>query len=333
MTDQPNKAAPAAKAGLDTSAEQALAIIRSAGRPAVEGLGAEEARRVSDANRALLRPDPVFVRRVEDRAFPSRDGTAIRLRLYSDLTDGEIEAGPPAGLVYFHGGGFTVGSIETHDTICREIARSSRVVVASVGYRLAPEHKFPCAVEDCIAALTYVARTGPSLGIDPQRLAVGGDSAGGNLAAVVALDARDRGGPALRAQVLVYPKTDHSNSDARYRDFPNGYRMNRDLLLFFEQQYLRGDADRMDWRSSPLLASDLGDLPTALVLTAGFDPLVHEGEAYALRLASCGVSVTLKRFPGQVHGFIGWGRVVPQASEAILDVSTFLIANLAKANV
>jgi acetyl esterase len=311
-------------ARLDDSAERALALIRASGHPAVERLSAPEARRVSEANRALLRPDPVHVRHIEDRAFPTQDGHKLASRTYSDLSEDRDGTQAAPGLVYFHGGGFTVGSIETHDTICREIAVGARTVVVSVAYRLGPEHKFPQAVDDAVAAVEHVARNARAFGIDPHRLAVGGDSAGGNLAAVAALNARDRGGPRLAAQVLVYPKTDYSDGGARFLDFPQDFRFNRNLLEFFARNYLRSQADRSDWRCSPLLADDHTRLPPALIITAGFDPLAEEGEDYALRLARSGVPVTLKRFPGQVHGFLGWGRVVPEASLAIEDICRFL---------
>lgn len=317
--DQP---APAAR--LDSSAERALALIRASGHPAVEHLSASDARRVSEANRALLRPDPVDVRHVEDRAFQTPDGHRLALRTYTDRNEDRDGTEAAPGFVYFHGGGFTVGSIETHDTICREIAVGARVVVVSVAYRLGPEHKFPQAVDDAVAAVEHVACNACAFGIDPRRLAVGGDSAGGNLAAVVALNARDRGGPHLVAQVLVYAKTDYSDRGARLLDFPQDFRFNRNLLEFFARNYLRSEADRADWRCSPLLADDHTRLPPALVITAGFDPLGEEGEDYALRLARSGVPVTLKRFPGQVHGFLGWGRVVPEASLAIADICRFL---------
>jgi acetyl esterase len=313
---------PAAR--LDGSAERALALIRASGHPAVEHLSAPEARRVSEANRALLRPDPVAVRRVEDRAFQTPDGYRLALRAYTDLSEDHDGSGAAPGLVYFHGGGFTVGSIETHDTICREIAVAARTVVVSVAYRLGPEHRFPQAVDDAVAAVEHVARNARAFGIDPRRLAVGGDSAGGNLAAVAALSARDRGGPHVAAQVLVYPKTDYSDRGAQVPDFPQDFRFNRNLLEFFARNYLRSEADRADWRCSPLLADDHSRLPPALIITAGFDPLAAEGEDYALRLARSGVPVSMKRFPGQVHGFLGWGRVVPEASLAIKDICRFL---------
>lgn len=248
----------------------------------------------------------------------------IPLRLYRFSKAG----GSLPVLVYFHGGGFVLGSIETHDHICRELAKATGFVIVSVEYRLGPEHKFPAGILDGIAATKWIADNAESLGGDSAWLAVGGDSAGATLSAVIALDARDNNGPAIKAQVLVYPKTDHSDHLRRYANYPEGYRLNRALIEFYEGGFLRSDEDRLDWRASPLLASSHGRLPPALVLTAGFDPLVNEGEDYAMKLAQAGTLVTFKRFPGQLHGFLGYGGVAPEANEAIAAIADFLRCRL-----
>jgi acetyl esterase len=253
---------------LDASAEQALALIKAAGRQSVETLSPAEARRVSNANRALLRPEPRPILVVRDIEAKASDGRAIALRLYRDRPDGVLLP----GLVFFHGGGFMLGSIETHDTVCRDLAAQSGAVIVSVEYRLGPEHRFPAGIQDGIEATRWIAENAGDLGIDADRLGVGGDSAGGNLSAVVALHTRDSGGPSLRLQILVYPKTDHSDHETRYARFPEGFRLNRALIEFYESNYLNSDADRRDWRCSPLLAASHRGLPPALVITAGFDP-------------------------------------------------------------
>jgi acetyl esterase len=221
-------------------------------------------------------------------------------------------------LVFFHGGGWVVGDIESHDTGCRHLANRAECAVVSVDYRLAPEHKFPAAVEDCLAATAWVAGNAASLGVDAGRLAVGGDSAGGNLAAVVSLLARDHGTPRIGHQLLIYPATDAAMRHDSMARFAEGYVLTRSTMRWFYEQYLRTLADAADWQASPLAAPDLGGLPPAFVLTAGYDPLCDEGDAYAARLAAAGVSVTHRRFTGQIHGFALNGKII-RAAETALD--------------
>jgi len=224
-------------------------------------------------------------------------------------------------LVFFHGGGWVVGNIDSHEAMCRHLSNRAECAVLSVDYRMGPEHKFPAAVEDCFAATAWTADNAAALGIDSRRLAVGGDSAGGNLAAVVSLLARDKGAPRISCQVLIYPATDAAmrhDSVARYAE---GYVLTRATMRWFYEQYLRTPDDAADWRVSPLLAPDLSHLPPAYVLTAGYDPLCDEGDAYAARLAAAGVPVTHRRFPGQVHGFVTNGRVIRAAETALDEVA------------
>lgn len=226
------------------------------------------------------------------------------------------EGNPDGGLlVYFHGGGFVLGDLDTHDGVCRDLAAGAGVEVLSVDYRLAPEHPFPAGVEDAWAALRWAHEHAGELGADPDNLAVGGDSAGGNFAAVVALMARDAGIP-LRLQLLVYPGTDFS--ERRPSLYENAaYVLTREAMEWFEGHYA---PDRTDWRASPLLASDLSKVAPALVLTCEYDPLRDEGNAYADRLRAAGVPVTHRQIPGMIHGSLGMGAVVP-AARVLMDAA------------
>jgi acetyl esterase len=219
--------------------------------------------------------------------------------------------------VYFHGGGWVIGDLESHDQVCRALANAARCTVVAVDYRLAPEHKFPAAVEDAIAATRWVSDNAQSLGIDASRLAVGGDSAGGNLAAVVSLDARDRGGPPLVFQLLIYPGTDMRMDWPSHLRHAGQLPLRRPTMQWFVGHYLRGPGDELDWRASPLRAPSFRNLPPALVVTAGFDPLSDEGEAYARALSDGGVPVTHRRFDGQIHGFLNMGRIVADAARLV----------------
>ena len=297
---------------LDPDAEILLEMVRAANRPAFETIGAAEARLLFNAGRKVLAPDPMPVAETRDLAIPGPGGP-IPARLYRATATGILPA-----LVFFHGGGWVVGDIESHDTGCRHLANRAECAVVSVDYRLAPEHKFPAAVEDCLAATAWVAGNAASLGIDAGRLAVGGDSAGGNLAAVVSLLARDHGTPRIGHQLLIYPATDAAMRHDSMARFAEGYVLTRSTMRWFYEQYLRAPADAADWQASPLAAPDVGGLPSAFVLTAGYDPLCDEGDAYAARLAAAGVAVTHRRFAGQVHGFALNGKII-RAAETALD--------------
>lgn len=303
-------------ADLDAGARLVIDLVKQAGRPPLETLSPTQAREVSNATRTTLQPAPPEVTEVRDLEATGRHG-AIPLRLYRDAAPGGILP----GLVFFHGGGFVVGDLDSHDVLCRQLAVMTQSVVVAVHYRRAPEHKFPVGVEDAIDATRWIARHAANLSIDAARLAVGGDSAGGNFAAVVAIEARDTNGPAIKLQILAYPLTDHRGGQASRRAFVTGYLLNKSVMDYYDSLYLRDDEDRCDWRASPLVAEDLSNLPPALVLTAGFDPLVDEGESYALRLAQAGNTVIQKRFPGQIHGFLTRGKFIPQAMEATHDIA------------
>ena len=239
---------------------------------------------------------------VENRTIPGPAG-AIPVRVYRD-TD-PTEQGRPV-LAWFHGGGHVIGSLDTHDAMARHLCREAACVVVSVDYRMGPEHPFPAAVDDCVAAVRWLAEHGREIGVDPGRLAVGGDSAGGNLAAVAALTARDEGGPALRHQLLVYPVTDYRCRGPSYERYARGYgTLEAESMRWFRRHYLGGPDGADDWRASPLLAADLSGLPPALVITAECDVLRDEGVAYAERLAESGTPCEHAPFPGMIHGFFG----------------------------
>jgi len=307
---------------LDPHAEQVIALVRMAQRPAFETVTAAQAREMYREGRAAVSPEPPDVASVQDLSA-SGPGGAIPLRLYRGAGTGE---GPIPVLMFFHGGGWVIGDIDTHDVVCRKLANAAGCAVVSVDYRLAPEHKFPAAVEDCIAATNWVAAQAGTLGLDGTRMAVGGDSAGGNLSAVVALHARDHGGPALRLQLLIYPATDFAMNYPSYELRGEGYLLTHATMKWFREAYLRSDADIGDWRASPLWAPDLSRLPPAYVITAGFDPLSDEGVAYANQLKAAGVAVHHAHLPGQIHGFMTMGRLIPAADGAITEAGKALQA-------
>ncbi len=228
--------------------------------------------------------------------------------------------GPFPLLVYFHGGGWVLGNLDTHDPLCRALANESGCVVVSVDYRLAPEHRFPAAVEDCYAAAGWVAANAALLKGDPKRVAIGGDSAGGNLAAAVALKAQDQGGPALAYQLLLYPITNYSFDTVSYRENARGYLLSREDMVWYWDHYLGPEGEGLDPYASPLRAEDLRGLPPALVITAEYDPLRDEGEAFAARLAAAGVPVTATRYDGLVHGFLRFARAMGQGRRALEQI-------------
>ena len=231
---------------------------------------------------------------------------------------------PLPALVYFHGGGWVIGDLDTHDVLCRQLANGARCAVFSVDYRLAPEARFPAAVEDCIAATQWVAAQAKTLAIDAERIAVGGDSAGGNLATVVALAAREAGGPKLCYQLLIYPATDQRMGFPSIEKKGAGYLLTKKGMEYFRSHYLPKESDWLDWRASPYLARSLAGLPPAYVLTAGFDPLVDEGRAHAERMAKEGVAVEYKEYPDMVHGFLLFGGALDTANAAVEACSAAL---------
>jgi acetyl esterase len=299
---------------LDPDAQRVCELIIASGRPPIETLTPDEARTVFLASKPILQPDPEPVAELRDLAADGPAG-AIPLRLYRGQSAAGGKAQPV--LVYFHGGGWVIGDLESHDQLCRAIANAVPCTVIAVHYRLAPEHKFPAAVEDALAATRWIASSAERLGVDPGRLAVAGDSAGGNLSAVVSLALRDSDGVKPVFQVLIYPGTDMTMQSASIARHAEQLPLTKKGMHWFIEHYLRGPQDVSDWRASPLRAADLRALPPALVITAGFDPLSDEGEAFAAALAAAKVPVVLQRFEGQIHGFITMGRIVADSRRAI----------------
>jgi acetyl esterase len=228
--------------------------------------------------------------------------------------------------VFFHGGGWVIGDLDTHDVACRKLADEGELMVISVDYRRAPEHKFPAAVDDAIAATAWIAVHASKFGIDAARLLVGGDSAGGNLATVVAIAARDGNGPAILGQVLIYPATDFAMTHPSHSEPETSILLTHSVIRWFSNHYLNGAADIHDWRASPARAKTLVGLPPAYVLTAGADPLRDEGDEYARRLKQAGVAVTHRTFPGQFHGFFTMGKLLQQANVAASEIAAWLRA-------
>ncbi|RVT94457.1 alpha/beta hydrolase [Sphingomonas crocodyli] len=283
---------------LDADARAALDEYYTLVTVPVETLPHLEYRARVDAGGDLKPKQPIT--RVEDFAVPGPDGD-IPVRLYAH---GDA---PAPTLVFYHGGGFVIGSIKSHDATARAIALATGWAVLSVDYRLAPEHRFPAAAEDCYAALVWAASdAAKAKGIDTANLAVGGDSAGGNLAAVASIMARDRGGPVLRHQLLIYPVVDVDFDTPSYLENADGYLLSRDAMKWYWDHYMGPDGDRSHPHATPINA-EVHDLPPATVITAGFDPLRDEGEAYAKKLEAAGVDVEMTRYPGAFHGFVGMG--------------------------
>jgi len=227
-------------------------------------------------------------------------------------------------VLYLHGGGWVVGNLSSHDEICRWLANLGNAVVVCPDYRLAPEHKFPAGLEDCMAALRFMAENAGELGIDPARTSVAGDSAGGNLAAVLALLARDGLVPRLAAQILIYPNTDARQTADSYRRFGDGFGLTAATMAWFRDHYVRTPDDIMDWRVSPLLSSSLAGAAPAFVVIAGHDILADEGAAYAERLRAEGVPLVLRPWPGQIHGVVSMGRHILAARQAVSEAAAWL---------
>jgi acetyl esterase len=282
--------------------------------PPLHTLTPEQVRAGTKLQPTFMELEPVA--QVENRTIPGPAGD-MPVRIYAPAG-----SGPFPVLVFFHGGGWVICDLDTHDGHCRSLCNGAGCVVVSVDYRLAPEHKFPAAPEDCYAATQWVAAHAAEINGDPARLAIGGDSAGGNLTAVVAQMARDQRGPALLFQLLIYPATDFTFTGPSLTENADGYFLTAEDMRWFSGYYLRDPADRTNPLASPLLAADLSNLPPALVITAEFDPLRDEGEAYGQRLKQAGVPTSISRYPGMIHGFFGFPfdaskRAIAEASHAL----------------
>lgn len=313
---------------LEPRTQHALVLMARAGRPPLDRLPVEQARREYAQLPRVFEDPPPSLPRIEDDAVEGPAGP-LPIRIYAAAPGTERSELRPL-LVYYHGGGGVIGDLDTHDGVCRRLAVALAGVVVSVAYRLGPEHPFPAAPHDALAAYLAVARRAASLGGDPRRVIVGGDSMGGCLAAVVCQLARDAGEPGPAAQLLFYPATDRVARRASRRLFGRGFLLTEELLGWFMEHYL-GGADPHDPRVSPLRHPDLRGLPPAVVVTAGFDPLCDEGRAYADALAAAGVPVCYRCAEGLVHGFVQMTGAVPAARRAMLDAVADLEACLPKA--
>ena len=302
---------------LDPQAKAILDQFASMGGPQLHEMSVAQARELI-LGMVALAGEPESIARIENRTVPGPAGE-IPIRIYAP-----VGTAPFPVLVYFHGGGWVIGNLDTHDGICRSLANRVGCLVVSVDYRLAPEHTFPAAPEDCYAATRWLAEHAGSLGGDKGRIAVGGDSAGGNLAAVGALMARDRGGPKLAFQLLVYPATDTDFETRSYRENAEGYFLTRADMVWFWNHYAPRDEDRRNPYASPLRAASLRGLPPALVITAEFDPLCDDGNAYAARLREDGVPVRLSRQDGLIHGFFQMGAVIDRGRASVDEAARAL---------
>jgi acetyl esterase len=302
---------------LDVDCIKIHELYRLANRPPLEQQTPDEARQAMLRGRPILQPDPPEMGDVREISAAGPDGT-IPMRLYRPK--GAAAGARLPALVFYHGGGWVIGDLDSHDVLCRQLCNASGAAVVAVDYRLAPEHRFPAAVDDAYVSLTWIAANAADLGIDALRLAVGGDSAGGNLAAVVALMARDRGGPALSLQLLIYPAVECGATGASVRTEAEVLPLTAKAMAWFWDHYLGGENSTAarDWRASPYLAANHAALPPAFVLVAEHDVLRDEGRAYASKLASAGVPVQSVECPGMIHGFITLGRIV-RASGAAID--------------
>ncbi|MEO5734173.1 MAG: alpha/beta hydrolase [Rubrivivax sp.] len=305
---------------LDPQARALIDLMIERRIPPVHTLTPAAARSAYRDRRGFTQPLPPEVADVTDH----RTDSGLPLRLYRPLRSDAVEAATVDAeaamlpvLVYFHGGGWTIGDLDTHDVLCRQLCAAAGVAVVSVDYRMGPEHRFPAAVDDCLASTRWVRQQAAELGVDGSRLAIGGDSAGGNLAAVVALLMRDAGDEAPRFQLLIYPATDMRAVAPSHTTNAQGYLLTADSIAYYRGHYIADESQWADWRASPLLAPDLSNLPPALVLTAGYDPLRDEGRQYADALSAAGTPCQYLCFERQVHGFITMGQVITEADTAV----------------
>jgi acetyl esterase len=296
---------------LHPQARTLLDLIARSGIPPTHQLTPAQARHYYRERRALTQPAPPALPVVRDL---QADGPAgpIPVRLYRPSADRTLPV-----LVYYHGGGWVIGDLDSHDVLCRQLALAADCAVVAVDYRMGPEHRFPAAVDDCVAATRWVRDSAAALGVEASRLAVGGDSAGGNLAAVVALIARDAGDLPIAFQLLIYPATDQRRIAPSHTTNAQGYLLTADAMRWYHDHYIDDPKHDLDWRASPLLAPDLSRLPPALVLVAGYDPLRDEGIAYAQKLTEAGSRATLVSFERQIHGFVPMGRAIDEANDAV----------------
>ena len=306
---------------LDPQCRALLDKAAAANVPGPEQSSADEARELYKRSRLPLQPPKPEVGAVRDITI---DGSRGPLTLREFRPKGLHERRDLPALIYFHGGGWVIGDIDTHDTLCRQLSDGAGTAVYSVNYAKAPEHRFPAAVDDALLATRHVITSHAALGIDPARVGTGGDSAGGNLATVVAQSLRGKLPHPLALQLLIYPVTDLRLSMPSYQTYANGFGLTASAMRHFRDTYLRGEADITDTRASPLLTTDLSGMPPALVLTAGFDPLRDEGAAYADALSAAGTPTQYICFERQIHGFIIMGGAVDEANTAVRLCADYL---------
>ncbi len=299
---------------LDPQAKALIDLVIEKGIPPTHTLSPKDAREYYVQRRFFSQPDAPEVAESKDIQIPGPGGE-ITLRCYRPL--GSSPAAVLPALVYYHGGGHVIGDLDTHDTLCRTLANLASCAVFAVHYRLAPEHIFPAASDDCVAATKWVHDNAASLKIDPARIAVGGDSAGGHLAAVVSLALKQDKSFKPVLQLLIYPVANAAEVSASMISNAQGYLLTRDSMDYFYGHYMPETWMREDWRGSPMLATDHTDLPPALVLTAGYDPLRDEGRAYADKLSASGVPTQYICFERQIHGFVPMGRILREANTAV----------------
>lgn len=303
---------------LDPQAAAVLQQMEADNVPDISEMSVPQARVFLQTAFTQMVPVPEPVAEVSDFTVPGPAGR-LPVRLYRP--DG---SGTPPLLVFYHGGGWVIGNVESHDPLCRALANASGCAVASVEYRLAPENSFPAAPEDCYAATRWLVENDSDLGVDGSRLAIAGDSAGGNLSAAVCLMARDRGGPDISYQVLIYPAVDFVGEYPSRTENGEGYFLTTAAMQWFGSHYLASESAAADVLASPLLAEDHSNLPPALIITAGFDPLRDEGEAYAARLQEAGVQTKTSRYDGMIHGFLNMQGVLDDARTATDEIGTAL---------
>jgi acetyl esterase len=309
---------------LDPIVKGFLDQMKAMGGPKMSEAGAVAGREQFNALMQLVGPRDVPVGRIENKTVPTPAG-GVPIRVYTPVAAG---ADPMPALVYFHGGGFVIGNIESHDGLCRMLANEGGLRVVSVDYRLAPEHKFPAAFDDGFAALAWVAANAAEIGVDANRIAVGGDSAGGALAAQVAQAAKARGGIALAAQMLLFPVTQIGAQTASLKEFAVGYFLEKETLDWFYTSYVPAGADTNDPRLSPLRSKDVSGLPPAFIMLGGFDPLHDEGMQYADKLRAAGVKVTIADYGDMIHCFVYLQSVLPQARDALAGAAKAVAAML-----
>jgi acetyl esterase len=303
---------------LDKEAQWVFDLIKQSGRPALNTLSPTEAKALFEQTALVLAPKPVPLPKIEDIRIPGPGGD-IPARVYVASEAKE----PQPALVFYHGGGWVIGSLNSYDPLCRVLAKKANCTVISIDYRLAPEHKFPAAYDDSVAAYRWIAANTAKLNIDPARIAVGGDSAGGNLSACVTQAARgDQVKPCF--QMLIYPGTDMRMGHRSHVENAEGYILTRDLITWFVNLYLRDEKDKTDVRASPLLCTDFTGLPPAFVLLAAYDPLRDEGREYAEKLNAAGVPVRVSLYPGMYHGFFNASGALNNSKHAVEEAAAAL---------